>query len=687
MAHDRIIDINFSKYGFRSEEDTTSAPIGSLRKMVNAQITTRGGLAPRLGTVLLGTSNTSTQPIRGFYNFRKSMGSDELLVKTYDDEVEFISKNYESAGWTRLKNGFTIGQEFGFMTSLVNTDNQDYVVFCNRYEPYQRWTGAVAQLNGALVGGETVITVDSTLLADVYESKTASASSATTLDISPAAWAASQWTNFYVRITSGVHNGKVRLITATTTTQITFDTLGSDPVTPTFEIRKLAFPATGTLIYAGTTIAYTAIQTSTTFTVASAHAAANSSLVTLVTTEYPAAPRGNRLTNYLGRVVVGNVRSALARDSGGALSGYSSAGSVFVSKLSNPFDFGFSATRIAGEGDIIAMPYGGGDVTDVSYQEDTAYSFKERYIEAIKYSQDTNDLAVREPLKAGIGSVGKTLKGADDIYFFTPSKQLTTIGRVKLKDIKPATLNIGESIKRFLETCVVDDLGRGIEIAERAYFPLKSNSTVTRNDIVIVYNRDKRVFEGIWDIGAFAFEKWNDAYYYAQSNGANVYKLFQNHSDVEGTERFGINFEVATHFFNLTASHGYLQAMSGIVLEGYIAGGATFNFSVTGDFATASFLSGTFAFTETGLLDGNTSQAFLGNGPLAINPLGVSLSDPDADGRRHFQWRQYFPFQYKNHYSVGITASSPDNDFEIIRAGLIMKEDVSVAVNKIKSGS
>lgn len=687
MAKDRIIDINFGKYGFRSEEDTTSAPIGSLRVMRNATVTTRGGISPRLGTVLLGTSNASTQPIRGFYNFRKSLGTDELLMKTYDDEIEFISKTYESAGWTRLKNGFTVGKEFGFVTSLVNVDNQDYVVFCNRYEPYQRWTGAVAQLNGALSGGETTITVDSTLLVDIYASKTASASAATTLDIATADWASSQWVNFYVRITSGTHNGKVRLISANTSTQITFATLGSDPVTPTFEIRKIAFPASGTLILGGNNLAYSAVPTDTTFTTSAAAATADDSLVTLVPTEYPAAPRGNRLTNYLNRIIVGNVRSALARNAGGALAGYSSAGSAFVSKLNDPFDFSYSATRIAGEGDIISMPYGGGDISDVSYFEDTAYVFKERYIEAIKYSQDVNDLAVREPLKAGIGSVGKVLKGSDDIYFFTPSKQLTTIGRVKTKDIKPATLNIGEQIKRFLEQCAVDDIGRGIEIAERAYFPIKSSSTVTQNDIVLVYNRDKKLFEGIWDIGAFAIESWNSGYYYAQSNAANVYELFQDHSDVEGVTRFGIDFEMATHYMNLTASKGYLQAMHGIIVEGYIAGGATFNFSVTGDFASSPFLSGTFAFTEDGLLDGDLTQAFLGNGPLSINPLGVTISDIGSDGRRHFMWRQYFPFHYANYYSVGFSSSDPDDDYEISRCGLIVKEDVSVAVHKIKQGA
>jgi len=682
---DVVIDVDFQKHGFLALEDTTSTPPGALRIMRNAEITDRGGLAPRPGTLLLGTANTNTNPIRGFYNFRKSLGTDELLVKCYDDEIEFISKRYPSAGWTRLKNGFTVAGEFGFATALVNTDNQDYLIGCNRYEPYFRWTGAVAQLTAALVGGETSVTVDSTLLSDTYESKTATSSSATTLDVSTVTWASSQWVNFYVYITSGVLSGQVRKITANTATQITFDTLGSDPGLCTFQIKQLAFPASGTIIYGGTTIAYSAIPSATTFTVVSAHAAADDSLVTLVPTEYPAAPRGNRITNYLGRIVVGNVRSALARDSGGSLQGFAAAGSVFVSKILTPTDFSFAATRVAGEGDIIAMPYGGGDITDVQYQEDTFYVLKGRYVEAVKYSQDSNDLAVREPLKTGIGSVGKTIKGADDIYFITPDKQITTIGRVKLKDIKPQTLDIGNRIKRYLETCNMDDIGRGMEIGEKVFFPLKSSDDVDQNDVLLVYNRDSRIFEGIWDIGAFGLDFWNEKYYYASSINANVYQMFYQHADVEGDTRYPIDFEVRSHEMNLTASKAYLQSIHGIVIEGYVAGGAEFDTKVWGDFANTPFLEFHFEFSETGFLDAEQSTAFLGGQPLALDPLGISFSDPDADGRRHFSFRVYFPFTYKNYYSVGFSETEADNDFEIMRVGLIMSEDPSVDTRRIKN--
>ena len=683
-TNDIFIDIDRLKQGLVALEDETKAPVGSAKTMRNMRVTDRGGVSPRLGTLLLGTLNASTSPVRGLYNFRKSFDSDEFLIKTYDDEMEIYSKNHSAADWFRLKNGFTSDKEFGFVTSLVNTDAEDFIAFCNRYEDYQRWRGAVTMLNGALVGAETAVTVDSVLTEEIFESKTASASSATTLDISPAAWVASQWDTFYVYITSGVHSGKIRLISATTTTRITFATLGSDPVTPTFQIRKAAFPATGTLIYGGTTIAYTAIPTATTFTVASAHAGADNAGVALVPDLYPDLPRGNRITNYLGRIIVGNVRSALARGSGGALQGFASAGSAFVSKLLNAFDFGFSATRVAGEGDIISMPYGGGDITDVAYQEDTAYVFKNRYIEAIQYSQDGNDLANRTPLKSGVGSIGPVIKGADDIYFITADNQFTSIGRVVTKDALPQTDNIGLKVKRLLESWTFGN-GRGFTDQARIYIPGRSDSTETSNDVVLVYNRQNKAFEGEWQLRANFFESFNGKSYFGESNSANVYQMNVGHADVVGDDRYGIDCEYESNFMNLTPSHAYSQAMNSLFFEGYITANEEITFFAKKDFASDPFLEFTFAGTEESLQDGALIDGFLGGTPLGLRPLG-SFSDPlDEDGRRHFQFRVYFPFQYGNHFSVGFSASEVDADFEITRYGLGMLESVSVDTGRVKA--
>lgn len=431
-----ITQENF-KTGLQLLLDDTKSAFGSARKMLNVSISDRGGITTRPGTQLLGTINTSSKAIKGLFNFKKSQGSAEIPMKAYDTYLEYYN---ETAGWSKLKTDYTTGQEFGFTTSLVNTSNEDYTYFCNRTEEFQRWRGAVTLLNGALAGGETSITVDSTLKDNIYYSATATSDTATTLTVSTATWATDMWKNFYVYI---VGTGKVRKITGNTGTVLTFDTLGSAPGSVAFQIRQLAFPlynigtvttngtitltgsgtnflstyhtgdliyvdgetvrtvaavasntsltvtvafstSTGSLkhklkteiIYNSTVIEYTNIDTATTFTVASAHAGSDNSAVTIVPQKFIDAPRGNRLENLLGRVYVGNVRSAVSRDSAGAIQGSDQAGSLFVSKLLDPSTFSFSATRVAGEGDILNMPYGGGELTDLKAQESTMYAYK-----------------------------------------------------------------------------------------------------------------------------------------------------------------------------------------------------------------------------------------------------------------------------------------------------------------------
>jgi len=678
-----FLDLEKLRQGFYALDDTTKAPFGSARKMTNCQVTDRGGIGPRPGTLLLGTYSSAAFACKGFYNFRKSFDSNEILVKTYDTYMEAYSKNHTGADWFKVKSTFTSDKEFGFVSSLVNTDKNDYLIFNNRYEEYSRWLGAITQLDGALVGAETNVQVDSLLTGETFYSGTATANSATTLDVSGTPWGASQWVNLFVYIPS---TGKVRKITANTSSQITFDTLGGAPGNVAFQIRQLAFPQTGTIIYNGTTIAYTTIDVYNKFPVTSAHAAPDNTGVAIVPDVYPENPRGNRLTNYLSRIIVGNVRSAMARDTGGALQGWSSAGSYFVSKIATPTSFTFSAARVAGEGDIVSTPYGGGDITDVVAQEDEAYIFKKNYIESVKYSQDANDLAVRTPLKQNTGSIGKVIKASDDVYFFTEDKKFTSIGRVKAKDLKPQTENIGYRIKRFLDACDISSLGKGEEFKDKIYIPLKSDSTQTYNNIVLVYNKNTNAFEGVWDIPAFGIVRYNGGLYFAESNGVNVYQMLTTaNADVVGTTRYPILAEFATHFFNLTAQKTALQAMNGMIFEGYIRGGTVITFNAWKDFASDPFLTFTFSTDDTGLLDGQESSAFLGSSPLAIGPFASTFSDPDEDGRRHFQFTVYFPFQYGNFFSVGHSSSAADDDYEITRYGLLMKEDISPDNAKIKS--
>jgi len=693
-----FVDFAHFKKGLYALDDTTDSPYGTARIMNNIRITDKGGLAPRQGTQLLGTQNASTMPVKGLYNFRKSFSEDEILIKAYDTTLEFYSKDNSDLGWNSLSSGslpntFTSSQEFGFVTSLVNTDNQDYVLGSNRYEPYFRWRGSLTRLTNALVGGETTINVATVLKADIYDAQTATSSSATTLSVSSAPWAADQWTKFYVHILTGTYAGSISQITATTTTQITFASMGGDPGSCNFEIRDTIFPAVGSLWYNNTQVAYTTFPTATSITVTSAVAAANGSMVTIIPDQYPGNPRGNRIANYLNRVMVGNVRSGLARGSGGAMQGYSAAGSYFVSKVNNPYDFGYSAARVAGEGDLVATPYGGNDITDIVTHEDSAYIFKPRYIEAVQYSQDTSDLAVRTPLKSGIGSLGRVIKGANDIYFITWDNRFTSLGRVKTKDIKPETENIGYPIKRILEAASFGD-GFGIEYKGRIYIPAKSSSTVTANDVLIIYNLINQSFEGIWTLPVFGMEEFGGDLYFGDSTSANVYQMLTGTADVVGSTRFPITAQYATQFLSLASiypstrrirrSYSQTQQLSALFFEGYIRGDSTLTFQCWKDFANSPFLTFDFNASENeGVLDGQAFQAFLGSNPLSVRPEGT-ISEVDEEGYRHFQFRVYFPFQYGSYFSIGFQSSELDTDYEMIRLGMRLNEVSTVNGNKVK---
>ncbi len=735
---------NFKK-GLQLLLDDTKADFGSARKMLNVSISDRGGIATRPGTELLGTVNTSSVPIKGAFNFKKSQGSAEYPIKAYDTYLEYY---HATAGWTKMKTGFTSAQEFGFVSSLVNFDNDDFCYFCNRIEEYQRWRGAVTLLNGAVAPAATTITVDSTLKSNVYYSATATANSATTLTVSTATWATDMWKNFVVHI---VGTGKVRRITSNTTNVLTFDTLGGGPGNVAFEIRQLAFPlynigtvatagsttltGTGTnflaaysvgdsiyvdgetvrivatitnnttltvtsafsttasalkhrnkrqIIYADTVIEYTDIDLSTTFTVGSAHAGADKIALTLVPDIFPGAPRGNRLEAILGRVYVGNVRSAVSRDSAGALQGSDQAGSVFVSKLLNPSDFTFAASRVAGEGDILNMPYGGGEVTDIKGQENVAYCYKRGYIEADKYTQDGTDVATRDPLKTGIGSVGKVIKGADDQYFMTIDKQYTSLGRVKTVDVTPQTMNMGLPIKRLLDSYDHTDFN-GYEFQNRIFSCHRTSPDETYNNVILVYNKQTKSFEGIWALPAGYFFEYGEELYYAESSGANVWKMLTGKSDKQSSSvKYPITSDWRSNFFNVLPLKGNTQAINSIALEGYIKANTTFTFSLYKDFSDTAALSFTFGGTEDTFLVGDDFTRFLGSNPLGLQPLGT-VDAPGSDGRRRFQFLVYFPYIYGQTFSTGLSSDGLEQDWEVVRISMGLREDVSTKIINIKN--
>jgi hypothetical protein len=683
MAKTLTYDMDDFKKGLILLNDDSMTPPGSAREMTNVFITDRGGVAPRPGTRMLGARDASTDKGLGFFVMKKSFGDVEIPVKMFGDKMQGYDATY---GWFQIKEGFT-ANDFDALHNFVTTENDDYMYFCNRYEPFQRWSGAYSTITVALVGGETTITVDNTLRPDIFSSTVSTASSATTITQTTETWGTSQWVNMYVYVLDGPLAGEVSKITANTATGLTFDALTGDPgIGTTIEVRMSIYDLSiqPQFSYNGTEITVTDIPTSTTLTVASAHAASIGDIISSYPEEFPEAPRGNRMTVLKGRSFVARVRSGLSRDSAGALQGANVGSTLFGSKKVQPEDFGYAAPRVEGEGIIAAIPFGGGDITDVGVSEGVVYVYKRNYIESFQMNE-VDDEVQRRPLKAEAGSVGRIILGRDDHYFITLDKQFTSLGRVADKDLTVQTENIGLPIKRLLDRYEFDAMA-GFEFQNRILFSAKSDAIEPENNATLVWNKTNRSFEGAWNIGAHEFDTFNDDLYYMEAGGPNVWKMFETErSDFDDVEELPVAANWQSNFYNLTPIKANYQACNSFAFEGYISAEATFTFKLFKDFATDSSYEFEFGgLDDTEFLQGSTLAAFLGANPLGLQPIGT-VDIPGADGRRRFSFLVYIPFLYGEYFSIGFSSHGKNQDWEIIRASLGVRESISTVRPSIRN--
>lgn len=679
---DNFIILENFKAGWHKRDDDSRIPLGGLQRSRNITITDRGGIAPRLGETLVGLPGSGGGG-KSMWSFEKSTGL-PLLVKTYADRLEFLSQKKNK--WALIKEGLTTGLRFGFSETRVDvTDTLDWLSFGNAIDPFHRWCGFDGYLAGALVGGETSVVVDTVLTEDVHYTGTASASTDTTITISPAAWATDIWNDsFYVRITSGALSGRISKITDTTSTIITF----SGAITGltgavTFEIRQLAVPATGTLIYNETTLAYTAVPNDDRFTVASAHASAGADdVVTIAPEVKPENPRGNLFDVVHEALYVAG----------------SPAAPVTVNRSQNADtdNFTLSSPRAANEADLVYFPYGGKRITDIKGWESSLVVLKEDSLESLTYSEaydatleTKTDVSQVDRIKVGVasGSIGRSWIAGDDLMFATPDKRITTVGRVLSKDQRPQTTDLAYPIRRATKNYDFP-LVAGREHINQVFISVKSSDEVTANDTLLVLNKDYNAWEGEWNIQAADFAQHQGNLYYLDSYTPDVYQMFTGANKTRGDDVFPMTVDALTGWINGRGSAFYLNEVSCLAVEGRIKLNSAITFSLYKDYSQSAFQEIEIVPTEQeGILDGESPVSFLGGSPLGLEPLGGAsfLGDEEPDGYRHFVAFLHFPITQIEYIAIGISSSGYNTAWEITRLGINATENVFEAQQRIIS--
>lgn len=377
------------------------------------------------------------------------------------------------------------------------------------------------------------------------------------------------------------------------------------------------FPATGTIIYNGTEIAYTA-KDATSFTVASAHASAGANDGVAQAADdstYSAITKGNILLSAKDRLwIAGQPAAPSALD-------YSDEGDAFT--------FTGGANRSdSGTEDFFNL---GGKITGLSEKEDEIIVIGEDGADGFSFSYPTDATKApifREIFRAtgqGCLSAKSVFKVNNEVYFANKN------GIAAIGDLEGSEKVIQKSITRdILPTLKQYDFTEATAI----YFDkesillmaCKSSSDFAGNDVVIglEFYRDKDGVDRIaltkfdWPVADFSI--LDDELYFGSSLEQNSFKGFDTYQNDGSprnikyvTKRFDFKDPFQEKGARIAAVRGYLKDGTNISVK------VLYNAGFAGEINKT--IESTGAYVSQNVL--NTIGAFA----LGTNPIGATLAE------------------------------------------------------------
>lgn len=327
------------------------------------------------------------------------------------------------------------------------------------------------------------------------------------------------------------------------------------------------FYTTGTIVYCGTSMAYTS-KTATTFTVSSAISCGNGKGVAQTPdtfTNQALYPRGNIYTFADNRLWVSGTTST---QNIVYFSGYGT---------STQFDLNTLVTSsTAATPGLFNLPEGGGPVTAMVTDEGSIYIFKRSIIYKATLTDSFYSIA---PLKAfdgrsqTTGAIGKrnVFTTSNGTFFATPDNQILQLSRID--DINyPQTAAISEPIKPTVSQLVFAS-STGVVFQDKAYFAVKSDKESPVNDVVLVYNLDEKFWDTPivgWNVSDWAIYPdpvtGLDALFFSDGTTDNVYEVTNQPLDYQ--------YNTVANWRSKQYTFGAPQALKyigNVFVEGYIA--------------------------------------------------------------------------------------------------------------------
>lgn len=665
--------------GWIADRDAFKLPAGATSGGHNIDVLPGGSFRTAPQFSLVGTSGGDvSSPIT----------SSGVLKTRYNDSSEVFHSgdslyywNTKTNDYALLKSGLSDGAFFAFVQSSENTDYQDYLYMGNAIDNDMRWIGAHDKLETAISGAATELEISSSIFTStVHVSDTASSCTTTSITLSSASWGTNIFTNFYVEIIDGASAGKVSKITSNTGTVLTFSAISGLSGTPQFKIRTLRFEHTGRLIVAGQEIAYTGFASSTKFAISGTYTIAEDSPVAQAVEEFPDNPKGNMMLMKDGyRLVASTFNSTIYR-----------------SRVFNHSNFSISATRAPGQGDIIDVSEGTGNLIGLANWGGYFIAIKKDLVKPYSYSAynqasgavDGNDVLTSNEDDVKIAPL---IGGSYPLGTFQIENAVVTCITGRGVRILASSESFGGAESDELSAPIsliannfVSDKAAGIQFLDELYIATKTDDTSSANDIVIVYNKKT----GSWSLPrnwAFSsfFEK--DGSLYATSSVVReVYKLNET-LNVDMND--GVAYSTSTRYETGVISGGRTGKRSKFGYH-YILGRMNRNTELT--IARKLLVDGSWVEQETrisSLLTPNIFieddlETFLGSDELGSEPLASALDVSSSDFTDMAYFIAYIEWKPKscNGWKIEYSTDGNGQEYEILEHGFDTIEEA--ALNK-----
>jgi len=378
------------------------------------------------------------------------------------------------------------------------------------------------------------------------------------------------------------------------------------------------FPSTGTIIYNGAEIAYSA-KAATTFTVASAHASAGADDGVAIAADdstYSALTKYNILL------------TADARMWGGSTSGVALA----YSKVGDATDW-TASTAPDGPGSIDLVE-GEGGLTGLAAIRENIFVFKKDLVSIYKLLYPTSSTRTEELLEIkrgnSMGAVNQDgiEKVGEAIFYTTRKGGIKSVSISKLQEGFDFD-DVTDLIRPTLDDGVFTSARLGYFEKKRVLLlAYKKDSDSTRNDRVVsvelIKDPELGAYKSLGIIDWFVGDwfPYGDKYYFGGSFEPNAFQAFDGYS--KAGDPFTSIFTTKRYNFGAPLLQKEIPM---IMMSGWISSGTTINFELDYDYAgTRAHLTSSLAGTESDYII-EPQLNMIGAFELGSEPIGGTISE------------------------------------------------------------